>query len=103
MFTAIAESFVTELRHHRSIRTIVSDSSEEEEEEEPQKRKRGRPKLIDKKEETILLIEKIDLVVQEVKIEGLCYNKCIYTSDLYDKSSGLLVGRYDSRSHRIIR
>ena len=33
--------------------------------------------------------------VQEVTILGNVYNKCIYTSELYDKS-GIFVGMYDA-------
>ena len=57
--------------------------------------------MLNIKEETIDLIDLIDLAVQEVKIEGLVYNKCIYTNDLYD-NRGSLVGRYDEVSHRKI-
>jgi len=51
---------------------------------------------------TLNLIEEIDLVVQEVRIEGVEYNKCIYTNDLYD-DLGSLVGKYDIRRHMIIK
>ena len=113
MFNNIAAAFTVELRNRRSLRVIVSDSSEEETETPkdevqedisecvPIKRKRGRPRMLNIKEETIDLIDLIDLAVQEVKIEGLVYNKCIYTNVLYD-NRGSLVGRYDEVSHRII-
>ena len=114
MFNNIAAAFTVELRNRRSLRVIVSDSSEEEQDEvldEEQnevqeevsvdiKRKRGRPRMSDIKRETIDLIDLIDLAVQSLTIEGLSYNKCIYTGDLYDKR-GSLVGRYDKSSHSI--
>ena len=106
MFNNIAAAFTTELRNRRSIRIIVSDSSDEEPPKEtdeepvsvqsPIKRKRGRPRMSDIKELTIDLISEIDLAVQEVKIEGSWYNKCIYTNELYNVS-GEMVGWYDER------
>lgn len=98
MFNNIAAAFTTELRNRRSIRTIVSDSSDEEPVpvQSPIKRKRGRPRMSDIKELTIDLISEIDLAVQEVKIEGSWYNKCIYTNELYNVS-GEMVGWYDER------
>ena len=41
-------------------------------------------------------------MVQEERIEGEVYNKCIYTNDLYD-NLGRLVGKYDKKRHMIIK
>jgi hypothetical protein len=102
MFNIIADAFTAELRTRRSLQIIVSDSSDEEPApiQSPIKRKRGRPRKSDIREETIDLISEIDLAVQEVKIEGSWYNKCIYTNELYNVS-GEMVGRYDERSNVI--
>mgnify|MGYP005661607459 CR=1 FL=1 len=104
MFATIASTFVDELRNRNTLRVIVPDSSDEEHEEVPviQKRRRGRPKIKEIKESTEDLIEEIDLVVQEERIEGEVYNKCIYTNDLYD-NLGRLVGKYDKKRHMIIK
>jgi len=40
--------------------------------------------------------------VQEVKILGCRYNKCIYTNELYD-DLGRLVGLYDKEMHKIVK
>ena len=39
--------------------------------------------------------------MQEVKILGEVYNKCIYTNELYD-DLGRLVGLYDLERHAIV-
>ena len=103
MYNEIAERFLLELKERRSLRIIVSDSSEEDN-GEVQKRKRGRPKKERLKEETIDKILEMSLCcnipVQEIKIVGEKYNKCIYTNDLYD-DLGLNVGKYNIESHSI--
>jgi hypothetical protein len=103
MFVNIAATFIDELRNIKKLRVIVSDSSDEEPEQVliVQKRRRGRPKIEQITEETIDLIEEIDLAVQEVEIEGVIYNKCIYTSRLYSEI-GRLVGKYDKSRHMIV-
>ena len=99
MFTVIANTFVSELRQRQSVRVIVSDSSDEDlGVESHSKRRRGRPKKKAEKEETIMEILSLSTKlrpVQEVTILGNVYNKCIYTSELYDKS-GIFVGMYDA-------
>ena len=100
MYNAIASAFVVELRHRRSDKVIVSDSSDDEVIEEP-KRARGRPKKERIREETIEYIKSsVEAPVLEVNILGVIYNKCIYSNDLYD-DLGSLVGWYDLESHTI--
>jgi len=102
MFAVITSQFLGELRNRNTLRVIVSDSSDEEPDEVPivTKKRRGRPKIDKIKEETIELLEEIDLAVQSVEIEGDRYNKCIYTNRLYD-DLGRLVGMYDNSVHMI--
>jgi len=102
MFALISSQFIGELRNRKTLRVIVSDSSDEEPDEVPivTKKHRGRPKIDKIKEETIELLEEIDLAVQSLGIEGVAYNKCIYTNRLYD-DLGRLVGLYDKSKHMI--
>ena len=102
MFNNIGSMFCVELRNLKENRVIVSDSSDEDGIKIP-KKKRGRPKHKKIKEATIEYIKSIsveELAVQEVKILGLMYNKCIYTGELYD-DLGNFVGIYDLESRTI--
>ena len=107
MYATIATAFVEDLRNNSSIRVeqnrvIVADSSDEDI-KVGKKRRRGRPKKEEVKEETIIeIIRKSRLLVQEVKILGCRYNKCIYTNELYD-DLGRLVGLYDKEMHKIVK
>ena len=49
---------------------------------------------------TLYICLQIDLAVQSLGIEGVAYNKCIYTNRLYD-DLGRLVGLYDKSRHMI--